>query len=172
MPDLTQTESSLRRLAILYTQLVIRRAELRPSLAEQSPHSPREDKFKLPARKTCTRALTNVIQDLNPDTDGVFWPSWTQLVFSSVCFTLMTMVVSSPDAEEASVWIADLQSTRRGLRLKVASFPFLRLGPLRIDALFWRGITNVLDLRPHTAIELGGIRDAPKRPTSQLTAAK
>ncbi|GJD01140.1 fungal specific transcription factor [Colletotrichum higginsianum] len=113
---------------------------------------PREDDFELSARrniKTCTRALTDVIQDLNPDTDGVFWPSWTQLVFSSVCFTLMTMAVSSPDAEEASAWIADLQSTRRGLRLKVASFPFLRLGLLRIDALFWRGITTVLDLRPH-----------------------
>ncbi|WQF86480.1 hypothetical protein CDEST_11494 [Colletotrichum destructivum] len=152
MPNLNQTESSMRRLTILYTQLVIRRAELRPSLAQHPPHSPREDESELSARrniKTCTRALTDVIQDLNPDTDGVFWPSWTQLVFSSVCFTLMTMAVSSPDAEEASDWIADLQSTRRGLRLKVASFPFLRLGLLRIDALFWRGITNVLDLRPH-----------------------
>lgn len=61
----------------------------------------------------------------------------------------MTMATSSPTFEEATTWINSLQSTRKSLRLKVASFPFLRLGLLRIDALFWRGITNVLELEQH-----------------------
>ncbi|KAK1965978.1 fungal-specific transcription factor domain-containing protein [Colletotrichum sublineola] len=145
-------ESSARNLALFYTQLVILRAELRPPLAPGSQLGPDEESFTQTARrntKSCTRALTNVIRSLSPDTDGMFWPSWTQLVFSSICFSLMTMTISSSDFEEASAWIADLQSTRKSLRLKVASFPFLRLGLLRIDALFWRGITNVLHLETH-----------------------
>ncbi|KZL75356.1 fungal specific transcription factor domain protein [Colletotrichum tofieldiae] len=152
MPNLGDAESNARDLALFYTQLAILRAELRPSLIPHSPHSPDERSFTQATRestRSCTQSLIDVIRNLNPDTDGIFWPSWTQLVFSSICFTLMTMAVSSPDLEEASAWIADLQSTRKSLRLKVASFSFLRLGLLRIDALFWRGITNVLHLESH-----------------------
>ncbi|KAK2049492.1 fungal-specific transcription factor domain-containing protein [Colletotrichum somersetense] len=146
------SRSSARDLALSYTQLVILRAELRPFIPPGSQLGPDEGSFARTARgnmKRCTRALTNVVRSLSPETDGVFWPSWTQLAFSSICFSLMTMAISSPDFEEASAWIADLQSTRKSLRLKVASFPFLRLGLLRIDALFWRGITDVLHLKTH-----------------------
>ncbi|EFQ34589.1 fungal specific transcription factor domain-containing protein [Colletotrichum graminicola] len=152
IPQPSSPESSARNLALSYTQLVILRAELRPSLAPGSQLGPDEGNFARTVRgktKSCTRALTDVIRSLSPDTDGMFWPSWTQLVFSSICFSLVTMTVSSPDFDEASAWIADLQSARKSLRLKVASFPFLRLGLLRIDALFWRGITNVLHLETH-----------------------
>ncbi|KAK2053111.1 fungal-specific transcription factor domain-containing protein [Colletotrichum caudatum] len=146
------SQSSARDLALSYTRLVILRADMRPFIAPGSQLGPGEGSFTRTARgdtKSCTRALADVIRSLSPETDGVFWPSWTQLAFSSICFSLMTMAISSPDLEEASAWIADLQSTRKSLRLKVASFPFLRLGLLRIDALFWRGITGVLHLKTH-----------------------
>lgn len=132
---------------MLYVQLIILRAELRPWLRQHCV----QPASSLERMRRCTKALSEVIRNLSPDKDSVFWPPWTQFAFSSVCFTLMTMAVTSPDFEEASSWISDLQSTRRCLRLKVASFPFLRLGLLRIDALFWRGISNVLHLQPHVA---------------------
>ncbi|KAF6835555.1 transcriptional regulatory protein C25B8.11 [Colletotrichum plurivorum] len=150
--------STINHLWVSYVQLIIMRAELRPLLRQHSiqpsyePDSlPHQASSSRASMRQCTTALSEVIRDLSPDKDSVFWPPWTQFVFSSVCFTLMTMAVTSSDYAEASSWISDLQSTRRCLRLKVASFPFLRLGLLRIDALFWRGISNVLHLQPHVA---------------------
>ncbi|KAF6827802.1 transcriptional regulatory protein C25B8.11 [Colletotrichum musicola] len=150
--------STFNRLWVLYVQLVILRAELRPCLRQNctqpaytASNVPHQRQSSRKSMRQCTTALSEVIRDLSPDKDSVFWSPWTQFAFSSVCFTLMTMAVTSPDFDEASSWISDLQSTRRCLRLKVASFPFLRLGLLRIDALFWRGISNVLHLQPHVA---------------------
>lgn len=99
--------------------------------------------------RDCTRGLSDVVKSLSSDTDNVFWPSWTQLIFSSICFTQMTLAISSHSYQEAYDWITDLQSTRKSLRSKVMSFSFLRLGLLRIDALFWRGLTNVFHLEGH-----------------------
>ncbi|KAH9232378.1 hypothetical protein K456DRAFT_1750790 [Colletotrichum gloeosporioides 23] len=155
--DDNSTSFTENGLGQLYVQLIIGRAKLRPWLAETTAteyhsHDPsrslraiRED------MKTCIVGMSAIIRSLSPDTAGGFWAPWNQFMFSSVCFTLMTMAVTSADFEEASGWIADLESTRKLLRLKVVSFPFLRLGLLRIDALFWRGIENVLQLKPHVA---------------------
>ncbi|OLN92250.1 putative transcriptional regulatory protein C25B8.11 [Colletotrichum chlorophyti] len=156
-PGVSVSESTFARLGRLYGQLIVLRAEIRswltqkPALESHSNDVPNHAQTSRQSMRKCTHALSDIIRGLNPDIDSVFWPSWTQFVFSSVCFTLMTMVVSSPDFDEACSWIVDLQSTRKSLRLKVASFPFLRLGLLRIDALFWRGISNVFHLEPHVA---------------------
>ncbi|KAF6796989.1 transcriptional regulatory protein C25B8.11 [Colletotrichum sojae] len=156
--DNIDESSTINRLWVFYVQLIIMRAELRPLLRQHSiqpSYAPdslsHQASSSRASMRRCTTALSEAIRDLSPDKDSVFWPPWTQFIFSSVCFTLMTMAVTSSDYAEASSWISDLQSTRRCLRLKVASFPFLRLGLLRIDALFWRGITNVLHLQPHVA---------------------
>ncbi|TEA11242.1 putative transcriptional regulatory protein [Colletotrichum sidae] len=156
--DDSESISAFLHLSRFYVQLMVLRAELRPWLTHKpmSDHrtealtsiGPQSTREKV---KICTSALSEAIRNLSPDADVAFWPAWSQFMFSSICFTLMTMAVTSPTPEEASAWISDLQATRRVLRLKAASFPFLRLGLLRIDALFWRGITNVLHLKPHVA---------------------
>ncbi|KAK1675478.1 fungal-specific transcription factor [Colletotrichum godetiae] len=143
------------RLAHLYVRMIILRAVLRPVLVQSSTDyksseeraSPMEEERE--AMRDCTHGLSDVIKILSSDTDNVFWPSWTQLIVSSICFTQMTMAISSHSYQEAFDWITDLQSTRKSLRLKVASFSFLRLGLLRIDALFWRGLANVFHLEEH-----------------------
>lgn len=155
--DDNSTSFTENGLGQLYVQLIIGRAKLRPWLAETTAteyhsHDPsRSLRAIREEMKTCIIGMSAIIRSLSPDTAGGFWAPWNQFMFSSVCFTLMTMAVTSADFEEASGWIADLESTRKLLRLKVVSFPFLRLGLLRIDALFWRGIENVLQLKPHVA---------------------
>jgi len=57
--------------------------------------------------------------------------------------------MSSMDMEEALTWLRDLQTTRREMRLKSNMLPVLRLGLLRIDAIFWKGVDNVLHLQLH-----------------------
>ncbi|KAK1724383.1 fungal-specific transcription factor domain-containing protein [Colletotrichum acutatum] len=149
------SESNSQRSAQLYVRMIILRAGLRPVLVQSTTdHNLSEREASMAeelkqSMRDCTRGLSNVVKSLSSDTDNVFWPSWTQLIFSSICFTQMTMAISSHNHQEAFGWITDLQSTRQSLRLKVVSFSFLRLGLLRIDALFWRGLTDVLHLEEH-----------------------
>ncbi|KAK1624728.1 fungal-specific transcription factor domain-containing protein [Colletotrichum phormii] len=152
---LAGSTTNSQRLAYLYVRMIILRAGLRPVLVQGSTGYNASDERANPmeeqreAMRDCTRGLSDVVKSLSSDTDNVFWSSWTQLIVSSICFTQMTMAISSHTYQEASDWITDLQSTRKSLRLKVASFSFLRLGLLRIDALFWRGLANVFHLEAH-----------------------
>ncbi|KXH66036.1 fungal specific transcription factor [Colletotrichum salicis] len=152
---LTDSTTNSQRLAHLYIRMIILRAGLRPVLVQGSTGYDASDERASPmeeqreAMRGCTRGLSDVVKSLSSDTDNWFWPSWTQLIISSICFTQMTMAISSHTYQEAFDWITDLQSTRKSLRLKVASFSFLRLGLLRIDALFWRGLANVFHLEEH-----------------------
>lgn len=59
------------------------------------------------------------------------------------------MAVSASSKEEALLWFQDLLATRKEMRLKSATLPILRLGLLRIDALFWKGLDKVLHLPSH-----------------------
>ncbi|KAH6696929.1 fungal-specific transcription factor domain-containing protein [Plectosphaerella plurivora] len=138
------------QLGLLQVQLLIRKAEIRPWLCGNA--EPSDAAMLSPIREEihrCTQAMSDLIRRLDPEKDNHFWPPWLQLTFSSICFSQLLMAVSATDTEEAASWVADLQATRRALRFKAPSFPMLRLGLLRIDSLFWRGVENVIQLPPH-----------------------
>lgn len=59
------------------------------------------------------------------------------------------MMISAIDAEEATYWFKCLQNLRRDMRLKADTIPCLRLGLLRIDSIFWKGIDRVFNLEDH-----------------------
>ncbi|KAM5350232.1 hypothetical protein ACJ41O_006737 [Fusarium nematophilum] len=111
------------------------------------------------AMEECIRGFSNFIRDLKGDDITGFWPPWCQAAFSSLCFTLLLLITSSPTVEEASSWLDMLQSTRRHLRSKASSLPVLRLGLLRVDSIFWRGVDKVLNLEPHVQDAFGALQD-------------
>ena len=89
----------------------------------------------------------------------MFWPHWSQVAFSCICFLNLLMAITSPDIQEATTWFRDLHMTRKEMRLKSNMLPVLRLGLLRIDALFWKGIDKVLHLQPHVQDALAASMD-------------
>ncbi|KAH7165349.1 fungal-specific transcription factor domain-containing protein [Dactylonectria macrodidyma] len=99
--------------------------------------------------KECLVEFLNFIRSLRTDDVNGFWPPWCQSAFSSICFTELLMTISSSTFDETTMWIEILQETRLQLRFKSSSLPVLRLGLLRIDAIFWRGVNKVLKLEPH-----------------------
>jgi hypothetical protein len=99
--------------------------------------------------RTAASDFVEFIKTIKTDATQVFWPPWCPTVFSTLCFTLLSAVVTSNNENEAAEWLALLQTTRRELRLKATTLPVLRLGLLRIDAVFWRGLDKVLRLEPH-----------------------
>ena len=105
--------------------------------------------------RVCAHEFMTFIQNLKPDSTQGFWPPWCPTAVSTLCFALLSAIVSSSTEGEALEWINMLQTVRRELRMKASALPILRLGLLRIDSIFWRGLDKVFCLDPHvqTAIQ-------------------
>ena len=147
----TESASSLRTVQLLryhYIKILIARVMTRP------PNQPGTDTtfggaFSDANLRKAVLDFVSFIKSIRTDATQVFWPPWCPTVFSTLCFTLLSAVVTSRSEHEAAEWLSVLQSTRRELRLKASTLPVLRLGLLRIDAIFWRGLDKVLRLEPH-----------------------
>ncbi|KAJ5189487.1 hypothetical protein N7491_005817 [Penicillium cf. griseofulvum] len=99
--------------------------------------------------ETCISAAAEFIHELRPEDLEALWPAWSATAFSSICFQILHMAVSSVDRSEADKWVNCLLKVRRDMRLKADILPCLHLGLLRIDSIFWKGINNVLHLEDH-----------------------
>lgn len=169
--EFSQRRESSKEAASLYTvcalgyhyvQMTIYRAIIRPFVAKpnfvtdaatttgQPPrdHQDVED-FARTGVRSSTTAATAFLKSLKEEHFNMFWPHWSQVAFSSICFLCLLMATSSSDTQEAIAWFQDLHAARKDMRLKSNMLPILRLGLLRIDAVFWKGIDKVLVLQPH-----------------------
>ncbi|KAF5723831.1 transcriptional regulatory [Fusarium mundagurra] len=161
----TNNDNSMPGMAIklgyYYTQLLILRAavhaqDTHPSASNTSDQwSPRE------SLKVVLGQYSDFLKNLTSDETAEHWPHWCQSAFSSLCFAILFMFVSATTYEEALSCMKQLQSTRRQMRLKANAFVVMRLGLLRMDAIFWRGVDQVLRLEPHVKLAL----DASKQGT-------
>lgn len=153
------------RLGRHFTCLLILRAGIRPFHSKSDklvngPSTTSDHRSNLLASmKDCVEGFSDFIKNLKTDDATGYWPPWCQTAFSSLCFTLLLMGASSPTFEDAFSWFRILQSTRRYLRLKANSLPALRLGLLRIDSIFWRGVDKVLKLEPHAEAALRSLQE-------------
>ncbi|KAF4959116.1 hypothetical protein FSARC_10829 [Fusarium sarcochroum] len=139
-----------------YTSLLILRAAVHSQLgdAQVSEMSDQQSSGLRNRLKTALEEFLDFVRSLKSDGTAEHWPPWCQSAFSSLCFTLLYMFVSAPTFEEASSYFALLESTRKHLRLKANALAVLRLSLLRIDAIFWRGIDQVLRLETHVKLAL------------------
>jgi hypothetical protein len=141
-----------------YTRILILRAVIRPFVASitTSPTTdqPHPSTAALPTEalqnarlgiRSCTSDLLSYLRSLTPtETAHTFWPPWASSVFSSLCYLLLLMVAMSADVEDARDWMGELQALRTELRLKERGMPVLRLGLLRVDSVFWKGVAAVV----------------------------
>lgn len=158
MGHLEETTASLNTVCTLgyhYVHMTISRAILRPFLSYSDPDTvTAEPGHRNPANartgiRSATTAAGEFLNSLQQEHAQIFWPHWSQVAFSCICFLDLLMATSSGDAQEAMGWFHELNTTRKSIRLKSTMLPVLRLGLLRIDAVFWKGIDRVLQLRPH-----------------------
>lgn len=99
--------------------------------------------------RSSTTAAAKFVEDLREDHFHMFWPHWCQVAFSCIGFQQLMLAISAPDTQDAVERFRELQMIRREMRLKSNMLPVLRLGVLRIDAIFWKGVDKVLHLQPH-----------------------
>ncbi|KAJ5975428.1 hypothetical protein N7481_009135 [Penicillium waksmanii] len=137
-----------------YIHLSICRAILRPFLHPSVEEL--NNSYYIIAREqarsraeACISAAAEFIHELKAEDLETLWPAWSATAFSSICFQILHMATSSLDRSEADKWVTCLHQVRRDMRLKADVLPCLRLGLLRIDSIFWKGVDNVLHLEEH-----------------------
>ncbi|KAH7076687.1 hypothetical protein BKA63DRAFT_542578 [Paraphoma chrysanthemicola] len=156
--DAFESLLALSNIGYHYVQMTIFRAIVRPTLANisavgvvkglTSHHSDVERLVRKGVQSTIAGA-TAFVSSLRQDHVPMFWPQWSQVAFSCICFFNLLIATSSSDAEEAMSWFRNLHAARKELRLKSEMLPVLRLGLLTIDAFFWECVDKVLHLQPH-----------------------
>lgn len=70
------------------------------------------------------------------------------------------MIVTSRSFEEASFWSQELSKARTELRIKASLHPVFHLASIRIESIFWKGVTKVIHMEPF-------MREALKLPAEQ-----
>ncbi|KAJ8117656.1 hypothetical protein OPT61_g1205 [Boeremia exigua] len=163
--DSAEKDTSLYTVCTLgyhYIQMTIFRAIMRPFVAnidsdaettEMTGQSAEDQRdvlnFARTGVRSTTTSATSFVKSLKEEHFHIFWPHWCQVALSSICFLELMMAASSQETQEATSWFRDLHAVRKEMRLKSNMLPVLRLGLLRIDAVFWKGIDNVILLQPH-----------------------
>jgi hypothetical protein len=135
------------KLGQYYIRLLILRAHIHSTAPEAG--TPIQVKQSRESLRKVLEEFLDFVKTLKSDETPQYWQPWCQSAFSSLCFAMLFMFVSSPDFDEAFSFIKLLEMTRRHMRLKANAFVVLRLGLLRIDAIFWRGLDQVLKLESH-----------------------
>jgi hypothetical protein len=153
--------STICLLGYHYVRMTIFRAIMRPVLANSQSDPGTHGNtsglmnqqevigFARTGVRSSTSAAADLVMNLKEEHFHMFWPHWSQVAFSSICFLDLMMAVSSPSTEEAAVWFQQLQTVRKHMRLKANMLPVLRLGLLRIDAVYWKGVDKVMNLPSH-----------------------
>ncbi|KAF5253726.1 hypothetical protein FANTH_1418 [Fusarium anthophilum] len=149
------------KLGYYYTQLLILRVAVHAQNSHLSATSTSDQWSPREILKTVLEQYSDFLKTLKSDETAEHWPPWCQSAFSSLCFAMLFMFVSATTYEEALSSMELLQTTRKQMRLKANAFVVIRLGLLRMDAIFWRGVDQVLKLEPHVKLAL----DASKQGT-------
>ena len=149
------------KLGYYYTQLLILRAAVHAPNSHLLPTDTSDQWSPRNSLKSVLGQFADLVKSLKSDETAEHWPPWCQSAFSSLCFAMLFMFVSAATYEEALSYMKLLEETRKQMRLKANSFVVLRLGLLRMDAIFWRGVDQVLKLKPHVKLAL----DASKQGT-------
>ncbi|OAK93752.1 hypothetical protein IQ06DRAFT_235692 [Phaeosphaeriaceae sp. SRC1lsM3a] len=160
-PGESTSTSTICTLGYHYVRMTIYRAIIRPIVADS--HSDYDlignanqlsklqevVGFARTGLRCSTNAAAELVNNLKEEHFHIFWPHWSQVAFSSICFLDLLMAVSSPSTDEAVIWFRQIHTVRRQMRLKANMLPVLRLALLRIDAVYWKGVDKVLHLPSH-----------------------
>ncbi|KAJ5751212.1 hypothetical protein N7533_008240 [Penicillium manginii] len=103
----------------------------------------------LHAAEKCATILVNFTRRLTPSDFTGFWYSWSRIGFATVSNFLMLLLVQAPNASHAARGKYLVESWLQVLRCQSQSFPHVKLGLARLDAMHWAGLEDTFVLPPH-----------------------
>ncbi|KAJ6119160.1 hypothetical protein N7523_003440 [Penicillium sp. IBT 18751x] len=118
-----------------------------PEIAMPDVHGTGE--ITLHAAEKCATILVNFTRRLTPSDFTGFWYSWSRIGFATVSNFLMLLLVQAPNIAHAIRGKQLVESWLQVLRCQSQSFPLVKLGLARLDALHWAGLAETFVLPSH-----------------------
>ncbi|KAJ5296198.1 hypothetical protein PENANT_c021G03926 [Penicillium antarcticum] len=103
----------------------------------------------LHAAEKCASILVNFTRRLTSSDFTGFWYSWSRIGFATISNYLMLLLVQAPNGAHAIRAKHLVDSWLHVLRCQSQSFPLVKLGLARLDALHWAGLSNTFVLPLH-----------------------
>ncbi|KAJ5989743.1 hypothetical protein N7522_009950 [Penicillium canescens] len=103
----------------------------------------------LHAAEKCASILVNFTRRLTSSDFTGFWYSWSRIGFATISNYLMLLLVQAPNGAHATRAKHLVDSWLHVLRCQSQSFPLIKLGLARLDALHWAGLSNTFVLPLH-----------------------
>ncbi|KEY71702.1 hypothetical protein S7711_02931 [Stachybotrys chartarum IBT 7711] len=148
--ELTEEEfekGAALRLSHLTLEILIFRALLRPLL----PHAiPAAENSKEPISTifencfTCAKVATEIVSSLRAKHFANFWPHYTRYQLCYISTFVLLNLAQSTTNEMAVKYRALLGKWRDTLRIQAQAWPLARLAAMRLDAIFWKGLSSVV----------------------------
>ncbi|KAJ5086198.1 hypothetical protein N7532_010969 [Penicillium argentinense] len=121
---------------------------------ESLPEMPMSDvsgtsELTLHAAEKCATIVVNFTRRLTPSDFTGFWYSWSRIGFATASNFLMLLLVQAPNSAHATRGKYLVESWLQVLRCQSQSFPLVKLGLARLDALHWAGLEDTFVLPLH-----------------------
>ncbi|KAI9925600.1 hypothetical protein AWENTII_012739 [Aspergillus wentii] len=103
----------------------------------------------LNAAERCASIIISFTRRLTASDFTGFWYSWSRIGFATVSNFTMLLLVQAPNSERAVKGKHLVDSWLRVLRCQSLSFPLVKLGLTRLDAMHWAGLGQTFVLPQH-----------------------
>ncbi|KAJ5660874.1 uncharacterized protein N7484_000246 [Penicillium longicatenatum] len=130
--------------------------EFEPSLAIDMSDENKTGSAVLKAAESCAAKMLRVVMRIGCGDSSVFWLSWSRIIFATVTNFMMLLLVQAPTKDHAVRVKRLLDLWRETLRNQSKSFPLMNLGLVRLDGLFWAGLSTNFYLPRHVKEALDG----------------
>ncbi|KAB5562894.1 fungal-specific transcription factor domain protein, partial [Coniochaeta sp. 2T2.1] len=137
------------RLSHLTLEILIFRALLRP-LFYQHGQQPPADNPREPVAAifengyTCAKVASDIVSSLQARHFASFWPPYVRYQLCYVSTFVLTNLAQSSTKEMAVRFISLLSKWRDTLRIQARAWPLARLAAMRLDAIYWKGVSTVV----------------------------
>ncbi|SPN97349.1 uncharacterized protein DNG_00863 [Cephalotrichum gorgonifer] len=135
------------RLSHLTLEIMIFRALLRPLAydAESVPERCQEPISTIFENcYICASVATEIVSSLRSKHFASFWPHYTRFQLCYVSTFILLNLAQSATKEMALRNKALLDKWRDTLRIQARAWPLARLAAMRLDAIFWKGVSSVI----------------------------
>ncbi|OIW31070.1 hypothetical protein CONLIGDRAFT_679807 [Coniochaeta ligniaria NRRL 30616] len=137
------------RLSHLTLEILIFRALLRP-LFYQPGQQPSAENSREPVAAivengyTCAKVASDIVSSLQARHFASFWPPYVRYQLCYVSTFILTNLAQSSTKEIAVRFMSLLSKWRDTLRIQARAWPLARLAAMRLDAIYWKGVSTVV----------------------------
>lgn len=132
-------------MAYFTTQTLVFRVLLRPILNQSIDLSHMQTQVEaiLKASQSLIHMMIKLVRGLDARDFSAYWPVYTRTCFCYPGQLGLMLCLQSREADTSKLCQRLLASWRQVLRIRAQSWPFLRIGAVTVDAIYWKNLDKL-----------------------------